>query len=303
MVQIEFCEKNTEERKKIVKTFRLKNLSGRHKGRINKIEIWCEKYLSDIDGDSFDFNSVIEALPEELLKIKDYLDRNYDVPQIMKELPYGDKYCYIETSLYTNMKDDAKELLVQKLNVIVCPYCNRNYVFSDKEIITCELDHFIPKRKYPIFASSFYNLIPVCPYCNRKKGESEFKIYPHSSERSTADLLKFSYKVLGSNYLTDLDDLDVELKVLDNNYLIQANILNLEALYKHHKDVVQDVLKKRQIFSDIYIESLSKEFSTLFKTPMDVEELIYGISLKKGEYGKRPLTKLIQDIINEVVGE
>ena len=176
----------------------------------------------------------------------------------------------------------------------------RNYIFADKNINTCELDHFVPKRKYPIFASSFYNLIPACPYCNGKKSEDEFKIYPHKSKKSTDELLKFTYKILGSNYLTDINDLDVELDILDEEYLTQAKILKLEDLYKHHKDIVQDVLKKRQIFSDAYVESLKEEFSLLFETKKDIEELIYGISLNKEDYGKRPLTKMLQDIVNEV---
>lgn len=300
MVELEFCKKNLKERKEIVEDFRIKNFDGRQESKLGKIDEWCKKYLSDVNGIEYDFNGVIEALPDELLKIKEYLDNTYDVLQIMSELPHGKSYCYIETSLYTNMRAEAKRLLLNNLNVIVCPYCNRNYIFADENINTCELDHFIPKRKYPIFASSFYNLIPACPYCNGKKSEEEFKIYPHKQKKSTDELLKFTYRILGSNYLADIKDLDIELNILDEDYLVQANTLKLRDLYKHHKDIVQDVLKKRQIFSDAYLESLRKEFSVLFETQKDVEELIYGISLKKENYGKRPLTKMLQDIVSEV---
>lgn len=300
MIALEFAKKNITEKRKVAQKFRIKNLDGRQEAKISKIKEWCTKYLNDVEGTSYDFNAVIEALPDELLKIKSFLDSNYDIPQIMEELPHGKKYSYIETSLYTNIRNDAKKILLQNLNVTVCPYCNRNYIFSDENINTCELDHFIPKRKYPIFASSFYNLIPVCPHCNGKKGENEFIFYPHKPMKNTDDLIKFTYKILGSDYLTKLEDIDVELDVLDSDYVFQAKILKLEELYKYHKDSVQDVLKKRQIFSDAYLESLKKEFSTLFKTSIDVEELLYGVSLRKDDYGKRPLTKMIQDIVKEV---
>lgn len=300
MIELDFCKKSPITRKEIVEDFRKKNLAGRQNGKINSIEEWCIKYLNDVDGKHYDFNTIIEALPGELIKIKNYLDKTYDVDKIMDELPHGEKYCYIETSLYTKMKNDAKKLLLNSLNVIVCPYCNRNYVFADENVNTCELDHFIPKRKYPIFASSFYNLIPSCPYCNGKKGENNFEIFPHAHKKNTDELIKFTYNILGGDYLTNVDDLDIELCILDREYQKQAEILELEKLYKHHKDIVQDVLKKRQIFSDSYLAGLSKEFGTLFETQVDVEELIYGISLKTNDYGKRPLTKIIKDIVREV---
>lgn len=299
MIKLKFCKKNIIERKKIVTEFREQNLMGRQRGKIRAIEEWCKKYLSNIDDKSYDFNAVIEAEPEELLKIKTHLDDNYDVGVIMDELPHS-QHCYIETTLYNKMHLKAKRKLLDNLNVEVCPYCNRNYVFSDNRVNTCVLDHFIPKRKYPIFACSFYNLIPVCHYCNGKKGEQEFVIHPHAFQGSTDDLLKFSYKVLGADYLKSLEDIEVELEILDNRYESQAELLKLKDLYKHHKDIVQDVLKKNIAFSDIYLECLSKEFSALFETKTEVKELLYGISFKEEGYGKRPLEKLVQDVVKEI---
>lgn len=299
MIALEFDKRDLSERKKIVEKFREKNLENRRKSKIKKIENWCKKYLSDVDGKCYNFHAVIEALPEELLKIKEYLDSEYDVDTIMKDLLYNKK-SYIETTLYNRMHNEAKNILLENLNVVVCPYCNRNYIFADENINTCELDHFIPKSRYPIFASSFYNLIPSCPYCNGKKGEKDFKIYPHVTKKMPDELVRFTYNILGSNYLKKVDDLDIVLDVLDENYLTQAKILRLEELYKHHKDIVQEILKKREIFSDTYMKGLCEEFPNLFKTQEDIEELVYGVSMKKNDYGKRPLSKMMHDIIEEV---
>lgn len=300
MIKLEFCKKNAKKRKDIVKEYREQILKGRQKGKIKAIEDWCTSYLSSVYGRAYDFNAVIEAKPEEIMKIKTFLDDNYDVEKIMKKLPHSSKYCYIETTLYDKMNLAAKRKLLDSLKVTVCPYCNRNYIFSDEKVRSCVLDHFIPKRKYPIFACSFYNLIPVCHYCNQKKGEEEFIIHPHLCSKSTDDLLRFSYKVLGVDYLSKLEDLEVELDVLDNDYRFQAELLQLEDLYKHHKDVVQEILKKHTIFTDVYMNCLSVEFPWLFKNQDEIKELLYGISFKRDDYGKRPLTKLIQDIVCEI---
>ncbi|MEV6827431.1 hypothetical protein [Amycolatopsis sp. NPDC051102] len=43
----------------------------------------------------------------------------------------------------------------------LCPMCGRNPV--------AELDHYLPKDKYPEFSILAFNLIPVCGRCNRAK--------------------------------------------------------------------------------------------------------------------------------------
>lgn len=302
MITLDFYNTEPIKRKRIVKAFRESNLKNRNSIKIDKIQGWCDKYLNDIHGKAYGFNEIIEAEPLELLKIKKYLDETYgaELFDIMKELSFSNKKSYIETTLYTNMSEDALKILFDNLNVKVCPYCNRNYVISNEKIRTCELDHFIPKSKYPIFASSFYNLIPSCSYCNKRKKESEFYFYPHNHVKSTDDTLKFSYIVLGSNFLSDTNDIKLELEVLDDKYNDQAETLNLKQLYENHKDMVQDVLIKNEIFSDSYINAICNDFNELFPTPQEVKELIYGMSLNSKEYCKRPMSKLLKDIMQEV---
>lgn len=48
----------------------------------------------------------------------------------------------------------------------ICPYCGNEKVQESNRTKT-ELDHFLPKRKYPLFAVCYYNLIPSCDFCNK----------------------------------------------------------------------------------------------------------------------------------------
>lgn len=48
----------------------------------------------------------------------------------------------------------------------ICPYCGNEKVKESNRTKT-DLDHFLPKRKYPLFALCYYNLIPSCIFCNR----------------------------------------------------------------------------------------------------------------------------------------
>lgn len=50
---------------------------------------------------------------------------------------------------------------VPEADVDLCPYCSLNQ--------NPDLDHYLPKDRYPEFALHGRNLIPICPQCNRKK--------------------------------------------------------------------------------------------------------------------------------------
>ena len=91
MIKLEFCEKELNKRKEIVESFRKANLKNRQRGKIEK---WCEKYLNNVDEKKYSFNAIVEALPEELLSIKEYLDKTYDVSEIKKELLDAKEKCY-----------------------------------------------------------------------------------------------------------------------------------------------------------------------------------------------------------------
>ena len=80
----------------------------------------------------------------------------------------------------------------KELGVDVCPYCNRQYIFtiseqnideSKKEKKTVkylkeskngrpEIDHFYPKAEYPYLSCSLFNFIPSCHPCNHQKKDS-----------------------------------------------------------------------------------------------------------------------------------
>lgn len=59
---------------------------------------------------------------------------------------------------------DKRSFIVNS-NLRVCPYCSEE-VIEPTDNTKKQIDHFLPKRKYPFFALSYYNLIPSCDTCN-----------------------------------------------------------------------------------------------------------------------------------------
>lgn len=47
-----------------------------------------------------------------------------------------------------------------------CPICDKRWGFDDKN-----LDHILPKTKFPQFAITPYNLVPTCSTCNDRKND------------------------------------------------------------------------------------------------------------------------------------
>jgi hypothetical protein len=103
---------------------------------------------------------------------------------------------------------------VETFDLNVCPYCNAQFIITiksdnqemkknkgimkpdeDKRRGTSpELDHFLPKHKYPLFSMSAYNLVPSCKICNQSlKGDKDFNYEEFYSpfEKGIEDSFRF----------------------------------------------------------------------------------------------------------------
>lgn len=203
--------------------------------------------------------------------------------------------------------------LAQSLGLKVCSYCNRQYTFSlskgKSKITRPELDHFLPKSENPLLALSFFNLIPSCTICNRDcKGKISFNYQTHFSPyelNSKHELLRYDY--YPSSYLGSIGEteefrifvkndgagLDPALKTkLDAN----TKVFELNKMINEHKDIVQEIIKKRHISNDNYIDTLQKTFPEAKLTLDEAYRLAYGNFYLEKDFNKRPLAKLTKDI-------
>lgn len=304
MIPLDFNRRlNEDEKITIIDEYYEKLTKSRHKSKIKSIDDWCKKYLKIKDDKGnlckYSFESVVKADFKTLEKIKQYID---DPKNKVNQTELGhrgkdDKLIYyIKDTLYENM-GDAKDYLIEQLNITTCPYCNRNFINSHKNIKTCQLDHFFDKSTYPILAVSFYNLIPSCPSCNHRKGTKQLSYSPHDMNYSTDKLLEFSYDILNSDYINNPKSITIDIESLGDKK-IDDNISALELiqLYQIHTDIVQELIKKKVIFSEEYINKLEKMFPDVINSSEEVKRLLYGNYLDESEYSKRPLSKLTRDI-------
>lgn len=239
---------------------------------------------------------------------------------------------------YEKIDSKLRKEIIDLKEIKVCPYCNRNYIYStfktlvcgqcgnelfldekkDKVCPTCvrtirgeksgqikvvntaQLDHFFSKADYPLFVVSFYNLIPSCYSCNHVKSETELKYSPYDTDFSFSDV-KFSYD------LEAVDKLKIKIKSTDEDYKKDLHELGIEALYQNHIDIVEELNTKQEIYSKVYKDGLTEILreNGIKLSNSEIDRMIVGSYTIEKDYGKRPLSKMITDISKEIglIGE
>lgn len=207
--------------------------------------------------------------------------------------------------------------LAEKLNINVCPYCNRNYIHTVKAVndksTRPQFDHFICKKKHPIFAMSFYNLIPSCSVCNSSiKGQAQFEIgthiHPYFDDFNSIKKFTIDKKLLSLVNKDDEFNVIFENKdgVTDKQKVKADNHIKdfaLNALYNSHKDKVLELVDISRAYNEASFENLVKEFAKstqIFKDTNDVKRLMLCHHVEDENIDKRPLNKLVKDISEEL---
>lgn len=202
----------------------------------------------------------------------------------------------------TRIKEYNAYEFVSSLDIKTCPYCNRNFTYvvnEEERKLRPEIDHFHPKSIYPFLAMSFYNLIPSCSTCNHtKKDKDSYELgllNPYEIDIQNFDLTFIPNKVNFSNLKDKKYDFDsFEIKFISKNKNIE--VFKLEELYKQHKDVVLEVLIKKMYYPKTYVE----ELSSFGFSEEEIYRYLFSNYKKEEDLHKRPLSKLIKDISEEL---
>jgi hypothetical protein len=213
-----------------------------------------------------------------------------------------------------------KPELADKINLNCCPYCNREWIFKiidtdekNTKRTLSSLDHFYDKGRYPYLALSYFNLIPSCNICNSKfKGTKDFHKEKHLNpyEDSFNEKAKFSHffenvtEETKNKSLLSKERISLKVESVDKNDSKTENTIKtfrLNPLYDNHKDIVLELIQKREIYPDSYIDDLFHQYEgSLFKNREDVLRHITGGYIEDKDIDKRPLSKLIKDISEEL---
>lgn len=189
--------------------------------------------------------------------------------------------------------------------LLVCPYCNRNYVNSRGKALGSEMDHFYNKKEYPMFAISLYNFIPSCSTCNRIKGIKELKINPFL--RDNTNRIKFDITIDVDGYKIDfIHDLNGDAEGKNNIEELKKDVidtLRLDEAYKIHDIEIKEMVERERKFGSEYRESLKKIFPEEgFELERKIDVLIYGdvVFTPDEELVNKSLGKFKKDVYEKI---
>ncbi|MGG7198541.1 HNH endonuclease [Clostridium butyricum] len=208
---------------------------------------------------------------------------------------------YSQFNILYNIFDNKleKQWLIEELGINVCPYCNRNFINNLGKKTSAQLDHFFPRSKYPIFALSICNLIPSCYSCNHIKSSNEIEVSPYDNKYNFDKSIRFSYTPKSYNYFNDYNQLDIEII---SEKAIQKNIdtMNIDEGYKIHRDYVQEILKKAELYNNYKLKEYLNNYKNLFSSEEEILRIVFGNYVNLELLGNRPLAKLTKDILDEL---
>lgn len=252
--------------------------------------------------DESNLKDILLAHPDRLIKIIKYYEKNFKKARYTKEALHNILYRIFVDYGYEKI-DKLK--FIDNIGLGSCPYCNRNYVFTTSKngSIKPEIDHLYPKSLYPYLACSYFNLIPSCPTCNgfgAKEAKDTFYVYPISNPYTIKPIdFQFSITPQRVDFIDDVKEKqynfeNFEIDILGNKANLE--IFHLKELYKQHRDIVLELLIKKAYYPESYIQELS-----CFGFSQDeIYRYLLGNYKQDEDLHKRPLSKLIRDISQEL---
>lgn len=253
-------------------------------------------------------------LNNKRIKLKDILFADYKTIKLIidtnKSINFTNEEKDKANSIYKYFRSKWAYALVEKLDISSCPYCNRNFIVNfNKNETTVQLDHFFDKSTYPYLAISLYNLIPSCSTCNQRKSSSKKEIlYPYEDDFNKK--AKFTHFFNNKNEennqysIFSKERISLDLNPINKDDLKTENTietLRLKELYNEHKDIVVELIQKAEMYNDSYIDELMTNYEgTIFKNREDLMRLITCGYINDEDINKRPLSKLIKDISEEL---
>lgn len=235
----------------------------------------------------------------------------------------------VDAMQYDKVQSDIMPEYIRKLGIKTCVYCNAQFTTTScvqkitsapkgkylvkEDPITCyDLDHNMPKSKYPYLCTNFYNLQPTCSSCNRRKGNRElgFSLYYESDTDDPRPLhFALAHKdILRFRTTNDFRNIKAYLcnkgqstppSMADTTSLAGEfnSKLGVQAIYDEYSEIVEEILWNHKIYSNGLMTALAKQLPSLGLNQFSIKRFILGgFYEKETDFLKRPFSVLKEDI-------
>lgn len=256
------------------------------------------------------FRTIIQANEKELKKYKNKLERQLDYNRTVRDIVHKCfKQMYKDFESNKQIKNKIYDFIINKLNVHTCPYCNRSYTFTvlsrnTKETpARPEFDHFYIESEHSFLVLSFYNLVPCCHICNHIKGAKRTGINPYFKAFEAKFVVRDEHgNIPDKTNLLNLkaDKMSIGFNVVTADEQDNITAFALDRLYAQHSDYVEELFEKALAYESDACQNIINSFQGAGYSAQEVYDFIWGKYLEDASYGKRPLSKLTKDILDEL---
>ncbi|MCK0190664.1 hypothetical protein [Arenibacter sp. F20364] len=256
---------------------------------------------------SSDLNTILSAHEYEfkVLFQKEYIN---DKPKKFS------KFKIIINEIFDYESLSAKEAysFTEALGINTCPYCNRNYITTignDRaKFVRADIDHFLPKYKYPYLRLSFYNLIPSCVTCNRNaKGRKETSLEKniHPYIEGFGNDAKLIHKPKTYLDLIGKGNPEMDFIFSDNKRKVEKikgniRVFRLKEQYSTHTKELNQLLALKEAFTETYIDDLIARYPKLKLTKEEAYYYAFGSIYSEVGDESQPMSKFKRDILEHI---
>lgn len=293
----------------------------------------AENIRKYVDKNSLFYRNFISNYNSLKMNLKNYnpvaqqpnLRRKKDEIDVILEKMFGyDDFLGGIVEPFENESYDKKTLLTEwnaysftkTLGIDVCPYCNRQYVFTLKKGNgRPEIDHFYPKSVYPYLSCSLANFIPSCHSCNHQKSDDYnihvlngdvFKpnIFYIKNRSQTVYPYKESFDSLGVKFCLSYQKKSAKKVFFQFDYLKNSfewkrikntiNAFHLREYYNSQQLEINDLLKRY----NNYARPKIKDILDTIIYPMLIDEIN---ALKENISPSQDADKYVQPLMEKIV--
>jgi hypothetical protein bfra3_06232 len=300
----------TEERseyKKYVENIK-KELPKIIKLKPSEFDSFKDKHFNNLTSEQL-CNKVPELTEEQIKEAVEQLPQ--EISDMKESFNFGAKKFYeliVEAMCYNDVQKTEIRPYMKRMGLNTCVYCNASYaVATDDRKATFQVDHYLPKSKYPFLCISFFNLYPACMHCNQIKGDSRtYKFCLYTEDPNKLDPFKFSIddkSIIKYMLFNNTDLLKVNLKsdTLTKEAKEHFDFFRLGGLYSQFSDEIEEIIWKAKIYNKSYRNQLLAAYNKNFPFNIHVFKRFYlGFYPDAKDVHKRPLTLLKQSIAKEM---
>lgn len=284
---------------------KLKNLSAELRGIYPRNSDYIDAIISE-------YEILNRLLPSEIAAKKARFDSLVPEDDLSIEIPEKSKKLYeliVDAMRYEDLREKDFLPFLKKIGIKSCVYCNSQLtVVAEKDAnnelsAKLELDHHYAKSKYPFLCTSFFNLYPSCGCCNRAKWQNDAVFELYSETEKDLDVFKFSIEdsSMVASYLNNrqIEDINFKFGAMIGVADISREhdkMFCIQGIYETQKDIIEELIHKKEVYTELYKKDLVDQYEKLFPDKSLINRLLIGNYDKPEEIHKRPMSKFMQDI-------